>query len=70
MAVAEEFLEMSGIVIFIYALLSHMASQVRSVTISFERQDRRALLTDGPIPHPSEPCALHGVNRGVVKDSV
>jgi len=44
MTVVEEFLEMSGIVIFIYALLSYIASQVRCVTISFEPQHRRALL--------------------------
>jgi hypothetical protein len=38
MTVAEEFLEMSGIVIFIYALLSYMASHVRSITINFEQR--------------------------------
>ena len=38
--VAEEFLEMSGIVIFIYALLTYLSSEVRSVRINFEQQDR------------------------------
>jgi hypothetical protein len=38
--VAEEFLEMTGIVIFIYALLTYMSSEVRSVRIIFEQQDR------------------------------
>lgn len=39
MTVAEEFLEMIGVVIFIYALLSYIASQVRSVSINFEEHE-------------------------------
>lgn len=38
MTVAEEFLEMAGIVIFIYALLSYIGSQVRTVSIDIERK--------------------------------
>ena len=37
MTVGEEFLEMSGIVTFIYALMSYIGSQVRSISINFEQ---------------------------------
>jgi hypothetical protein len=40
MTVVEEFLEMSGIVIFIYALLLYIGSQVRTVYIHIEGKDR------------------------------
>jgi hypothetical protein len=36
MTVAEECLEMTGIVIFIYALMSYMVSQVRAVTVRID----------------------------------
>lgn len=44
--VAEEFLEMTGIVVFIYALLTYMSSEVRIVRINFEQQDRHAWRDD------------------------
>lgn len=38
MSVAEESLEMSGVAIFIYALLSYIASHIRTVSLHVERQ--------------------------------
>jgi hypothetical protein len=36
MTVVEEFLEMTGIIIFVYAIMSYMVSQVRAVTLCIE----------------------------------
>ena len=42
MTVTEEFLEMAGIVTFIYALMSYMGSEIRAVSINIEGKDSPA----------------------------